>query len=289
MEIVDTSPAAWNEGDFGLGDQGAMARPRAAYHAAKAIADRALGLVLLVLAAPVIAVLVVLIRLTSKGPGIYSQVRVGCNGRRFTMYKLRSMRSDAERRSGPVWAAAGDDPRVTPLGYWLRKLHLDELPQLINLVRGEMSLIGPRPERPEFVAVLAEKIPGYLDRLQVLPGITGLAQVNLPPDTDLDSVRAKLALDKEYIETAGVSLDIRIALCTLLRLVGLRGGRGVSLLGLKRTVYLPPTTVERQVIPLPSETPEIATPRVPVLLDRPEPALVEDSPLPHTVMVANEG
>jgi lipopolysaccharide/colanic/teichoic acid biosynthesis glycosyltransferase len=248
-----------------------------------------LGLVLLVLASPLIAVLVVLIRLTSKGPGIYSQVRVGLDGRRFTMYKLRSMRSDAETRTGPVWAVPGEDPRVTPLGYWLRKLHLDELPQLWNLVHGEMSLIGPRPERPEFVAVLARKIPGYVDRLQVLPGITGLAQINLPADTDLDSVRAKLALDLEYIETAGVGLDVRIALCTLLRLVGLRGGCSVSLLGLKRTVHLPPTSAEREVTPLADETPEHVTLRVPVLLDRPEPSLLDGPPLPQTVMVANEG
>jgi hypothetical protein len=110
---------------------------------------------------------------------------------------------------------------------------------LFNVLRGEMSLVGPRPERPEFVAVLTEQIPGYLNRLQVLPGITGLAQVNLPPDTDLDSVRRKLALDCEYIDRAGLSLDLRIVLCTLLRVVGLRGGRGVRWLGLQRTVVLP--------------------------------------------------
>jgi hypothetical protein len=209
------------------------------------------------------------------------------------MYKLRTMRCDAESRTGPVWAsAAGRDPRVTALGQWLRTLHLDELPQLYNLVRGEMSLIGPRPERPEFVTVLAERIPGYLDRLQVLPGITGLAQVNLPPDSDLDSVRAKLQLDMQYIRTSDVWLDLRIALCTLLRLVGLRGGRAVSLLGLKRCVVLPPSNEPQEVTPVVAETaPVVTTIEVPVVLeeasaDVPATDLVAG---PTTIMVASQG
>ena len=208
------------------------------YFRLKAVAERVVGLLLLLLSVPLIGVLVVAIRLTSKGPGVYSQTRVGKGGRVFTMYKLRSMRCDAEAKTGPVWSA-GDDPRVTPLGYWLRRLHLDELPQLVNIVRGEMSLVGPRPERPEFVSLLAAEIPDYLDRLQVLPGITGLAQVNLPPDTDLVSVRRKLVLDREYIDSAGLLLDLRLVVCTALRVVGLRGGRAVSLLGLQRVVVLP--------------------------------------------------
>jgi lipopolysaccharide/colanic/teichoic acid biosynthesis glycosyltransferase len=257
----------------------------------KQFADRAFGLLLLILALPVIGVLVLAIRLTSRGPGIYSQVRVGRGGRQFTMYKLRSMRSDAESRLGPTWAAVGSDPRVTPLGRWLRLLHLDELPQLYNLVRGEMSLVGPRPERPEFVSVLAAKIPGYLDRLQVLPGITGLAQINLPADTDLDSVRAKLELDLEYIQTANLLLDLRIALCTMLRLVGLRGGRGVSLLGLSRQVTLAPSVGPTGVIPLPSEQPPAhAVLEVPVLLEPPSPiSLGEPCVTNHSVMVASQG
>jgi lipopolysaccharide/colanic/teichoic acid biosynthesis glycosyltransferase len=207
---------------------------------AKALFDRALALALLIPGLPLIGLLVLLVRLTSRGPGIYSQRRVGRGGYVFVMYKLRSMRTDAESATGPVWAGAGSDSRVTPLGYWLRKLHLDELPQLFNVVRGEMSLVGPRPERPEFVYVLAKQIPGYMDRLAVLPGITGLAQVNLPADTDLDSVRRKLALDCEYIDQASLLLDLRLILCTILRVFGLRGGRSVSLLGLSRTVTLPP-------------------------------------------------
>jgi lipopolysaccharide/colanic/teichoic acid biosynthesis glycosyltransferase len=202
-------------------------------------ASWAMALLLLIPSLPLIGLLAVLIRMTSRGPAIYRQVRVGKGGRHFMMYKLRSMSIDAEARTGPVWSPAGTDSRVTPLGYWLRKLHLDEFPQLFNVIKGEMSLVGPRPERPEFVAVLAEQIPGYLDRLQVLPGITGLAQVNLPPDTDLDSVRRKLVLDREYVISAGALLDQRIILCTLFRVVGLKGGRSVRLFGLERTVILP--------------------------------------------------
>lgn len=152
------------------------------------------------------------------------------------MYKLRSMRIDAEASTGAVWAGLSADSRVTPLGYWLRRLHLDELPQLFNVLKGEMSLVGPRPERPEFVAVLAQQIDRYVDRLQVLPGITGLAQINLPADTDLNSVRRKLVLDSEYIRTIGLLLDLRIIACTLLRVIGLRNGRAVQLLGLHRQV-----------------------------------------------------
>lgn len=231
----------------------------------KSIFDRVVALVLLVPGLPLIGLLVALVRLTSRGPGIYRQQRVGREGRVFTMYKLRSMRIDAEAGTGPVWAEAGKDSRVTPLGNALRRLHLDELPQLFNVLRGEMSLVGPRPERPEFVAVLAEQIPGYLTRISVLPGITGLAQINLPPDTDLDSVRRKLMLDREYIDTVGPVLDLRIIVCTLLRVVGIRGGRGVWLLGLQRTVSLPRTSAStngnriantyspQQIFPVPAE------------------------------------
>jgi lipopolysaccharide/colanic/teichoic acid biosynthesis glycosyltransferase len=198
--------------------------------------DWCIAALLLIPGLPLIGFLVAAIRLTSKGPGVYKQVRVGRGGRIFTMYKLRSMRIDAEAGSGPVWASLGADSRVTPLGYWLRRLHLDELPQLFNVLRGEMSLVGPRPERPEFVKVLADKIEGYTDRLQVKPGITGLAQINLPGDTDLDSVRRKLLLDCEYIRDAGLFYDLRIIACTLLRVVGIRGGLTRQFLGLERKV-----------------------------------------------------
>jgi lipopolysaccharide/colanic/teichoic acid biosynthesis glycosyltransferase len=214
------------------------ARPDTGYYFWKGAIDRLLALLLLIPGLPLIGILVALIRLTSKGPGVYSQTRVGRGGRIFIMYKLRSMRIDAEAATGPVWAGVNSDPRVTRLGYWLRKLHLDELPQLFNVLRGDMSLVGPRPERPEFVRVLGEQVPGYLGRLAIKPGVTGLAQVNLPPDTDLDSVRRKIVLDCQYIEAAGLLLDIRLIFCTILRCFGLRGGKAVSILGLRRHVHL---------------------------------------------------
>ncbi|WP_425616571.1 sugar transferase [Anatilimnocola sp. NA78] len=208
------------------------------YFGWKGALDLLAAAILLVPGLPMIGILVILIRLTSKGPGVYRQVRVGRDGHIYTMYKLRSMRSDAESKTGPVWTTIGSDSRITPLGYWLRKLHLDELPQLINVLKGEMSLIGPRPERPEFVHVLSQNIPGYRDRLRIAPGITGLAQINLPPDTDLNSVRRKLVLDLEYVEKASLTLDFRIFLCTLFRIFGVRGDRAMRIMSLQRTVVL---------------------------------------------------
>ena len=216
----------------------AIEAPLSAYLRWKHLLDRLAALVLMIPGLPMIGLLVFLIRLTSRGPGIYRQERVGKNGQTFTMFKLRSMQIDAESKSGPVWAATGSDARVTRLGYWLRKLHLDELPQLFNVLRGEMSLIGPRPERPEFVRVLADSIPGYMDRLRVAPGITGLAQLNLPPDTDLNSVRRKLVLDLEYIQTASFIFDLRMLLCTLFHLIGIRGGSAMRVMRLTREVRL---------------------------------------------------
>jgi lipopolysaccharide/colanic/teichoic acid biosynthesis glycosyltransferase len=204
----------------------------------KHLVDQGLAAVLLFPTLPILALLIVLIRLSSRGPGVFRQTRVGKGGRIFTMYKLRSMRVDAEASTGPAWSAAGIDPRVTWLGYWLRRLHLDELPQLFNVLRGEMSLIGPRPERPEFVHVLADQIPGYLNRLMVQPGITGLAQINLPPDSDLDSVRRKLIVDMDYIHTATLWLDLRILVCTALRMVWIKGPAVTKSLGLERAVFL---------------------------------------------------
>jgi lipopolysaccharide/colanic/teichoic acid biosynthesis glycosyltransferase len=181
-----------------------------------------LAAMLLLPGLPILALLVVLVRLNSRGPGIYRQSRLGKNGRPFIMYKIRTMCQDAESRSGPIWTKIRD-PRITRLGRLLRKLHLDELPQLLNVVKGEMALIGPRPERPEIVAALVPDIPGYTNRLVVLPGVTGLAQINLPPDATLDDVRRKLVLDLEYVQTAGLLLDVRIFMSTFVRLLGLPG------------------------------------------------------------------
>jgi lipopolysaccharide/colanic/teichoic acid biosynthesis glycosyltransferase len=134
------------------------------------------------------------------------------------MYKIRSMVVDSEKH-GACWSKPGD-PRITRIGRFLRKTHLDELPQLWNVLCGHMSLVGPRPERPEFVPSLEQAIPRYRERLLVRPGLTGLAQVQLPPDTDLDSVRRKLAYDLFYIRHASLSLDVRLIIVTAFYLLG---------------------------------------------------------------------
>jgi lipopolysaccharide/colanic/teichoic acid biosynthesis glycosyltransferase len=210
----------------------------APYFRWKGAVDRVAAAILLLPGLPLIAVLAALVRLSSKGPGIYRQARVGKDGRRFLMYKIRTMRHDAESGTGPVWTQT-QDPRITSIGKVLRKLHLDELPQLINVLKGEMSLVGPRPERPEFVRVLGEAIPGYRNRLAVRPGVTGLAQINLPPDSDLVSVQRKVLLDCEYIERGGPWLDTRLMICTFLRLFKLPEGWLQYLLALRRDAKVP--------------------------------------------------
>lgn len=182
---------------------------------------RGLGLGLLIVALPVIAVAVLAVRATSRGAGIYTQTRLGRGGRHFTIYKVRTMRLDAEAGTGPVWATQ-NDPRVTLLGRILRKLHIDELPQLWNVVRGDMRLVGPRPERPEIAANLRLVIPGYDGRLAVKPGLTGLAQIHLPPDETVRSVRRKLGYDLAYVRGASAVVDARILVCTALKIVGLK-------------------------------------------------------------------
>jgi lipopolysaccharide/colanic/teichoic acid biosynthesis glycosyltransferase len=174
---------------------------------------------LLVLTSPLILLVTLLVRLTSRGPAIYSQVRVGRFGKPYRIYKIRTMVHDCEKQSGVRWCARRD-PRVTWLGRILRRTHLDELPQLWNVIRGDMSLIGPRPERPEFIPALQQAIPHYADRLLVRPGVTGLAQVQLPADTDLKSVRRKLAYDLYYVRQVSFWLDLRILACTVFKVAG---------------------------------------------------------------------
>ena len=182
--------------------------------------DITLAPILLGLASPILLVAMFLVKATSPGPFLYSQTRLGLNGRRFTIFKIRTMTHQCERYSGPLWSTK-DDPRVTCVGRLLRRTHLDEIPQLWNVIRGEMSLIGPRPERPEFVASLEKVLPRYAERLEVLPGLTGLAQIKLPPDTDLQSVRCKLVHDLYYVENLRASLDLRILIGTGLFLLGI--------------------------------------------------------------------
>ncbi len=167
-----------------------------------------------VLATPLMLITAVGVKLTSKGPVLYRQRRVGLNGRVFTVYKFRSMYVDAEARTGAVWASK-DDPRITPFGKWLRKLRLDELPQLWNVLKGDMSMVGPRPERPEFVEMLAQQIPYYRQRLAVKPGITGWAQINHKyGDTLVDSM-IKLEYDLYYIKHLAPALDFYIIFHTI--------------------------------------------------------------------------
>ena len=171
-------------------------------------------------------VAMILVKWTSPGPAIYTQTRLGRNGRPFTIFKLRSMTHNCESLTGAQWSTPGDS-RVTAIGRWLRKTHIDELPQLWNVLRGEMSLIGPRPERPEFCPQLEQAIPLYRERLRVRPGVTGFAQVQLPPDTDFDSVRIKLAYDLHYIRACGLWFDLKIYLGTFFKILGLSlGGIG---------------------------------------------------------------
>lgn len=185
----------------------------------KTVLDAAAAFVLLVLTAPLLLLAMVLVKLTSRGPVVYTQTRLGRNGKPFIIYKIRTMVHECESLTGARWSTPGDT-RITPVGRWLRHMHLDELPQLWNVLRGDMSLIGPRPERPEFVPHLEMAIPLYRQRLLVRPGVTGLAQVQLPPDSDLDSVRTKLAYDLHYVFAMGFWLDVRIYFATACKLIG---------------------------------------------------------------------
>ena len=154
---------------------------------------------LLGLTAPVLAIAMMLVRLTSRGPAIFHQSRSGLNGQVFSIYKIRSMYCDAGRRTGPWWSPL--DPRITPFGRFLRATQIDELPQLWNVLCGEMSLIGPRPERPQFVDELARIIPFYRERAYVKPGITGWAQVNYPYGASVEDARAELP-PGDFVEPA---------------------------------------------------------------------------------------
>jgi lipopolysaccharide/colanic/teichoic acid biosynthesis glycosyltransferase len=197
-----------------------MDTPVSGYYLVKRGLDCAIALAVALVAVPVALMAMLVVRLTSRGPAIYTQKRVGYAGRPFTIYKIRTMIHNCESLTGPRWCVP-DDPRVTGVGGVLRRLHIDELPQLWNVLKGDMSLVGPRPERPEFVTRLARKIPHYEARHAVLPGITGLAQLFLPPDTEVAHVERKLVFDLDYARRQGLVLDLRILLCTALKLVGL--------------------------------------------------------------------
>jgi len=171
------------------------------------------SLLLLAFALPLLLLVAFLIKVDSTGPVLYRQSRVGLHGRIFTMLKFRSMRVDAEV-AGPCWAT-DRDPRMTRIGAFIRATRLDEVPQLLNVLRGDMSLVGPRPERPHFVQQLDAIIPRYNERTHVLPGITGWAQINYPYGASVEDARAKLAFDLFYINNRALLLDLRILLRTI--------------------------------------------------------------------------
>ncbi len=191
------------------------------YAAAKTAFDYAAALALLPLALVLIALAAVAVKLTSPGPVFYTQTRVGLNGRKYKIIKIRSMRLNCEAVSGMQWSQKGDT-RVTRVGRFLRVTHVDELPQLLNVLLGHMSLVGPRPERPEVIQAkgLNQLVPGYRHRLRVKPGVTGLAQCQLPPDSDVTSVRYKVVYDLYYVENQSLLLDLRLMAATLFRACG---------------------------------------------------------------------
>lgn len=265
LPINRPTPPGWSvvEGRAGavkrrdVGSLPEIPRGVGAYLHFRGLAERVIALALLVASAPLLLVLGLVVRLTSKGPVLYSQRRVGRFGKTFAIYKFRTMTDGCERHTGPVWAVA-DDPRTTRVGRWLRDFHLDEIPQLWNVLCGEMSLIGPRPERPEIAARIEQTLPEFRYRLLVRPGITGLAQLRLPADADLDTVRRKLELDLYYIRHLSPVLDARVALSTPLRFLG-----DVAL-SMSRRIARPATThvaeAHREPIELsaPAAAPEIA-------------------------------
>ena len=206
-------------------------RPREGSETATRVVNFIIAFIGLLVVSPLMILVALLVRLTSSGPVLYSQTRVGVDrrykrsdtddrrvqdqgGKPFEMYKFRSMVTNAEADGRAVWAQRSD-PRVTPIGHVLRKTRLDELPQLYNVIRGDMNIVGPRPERPTIFAELRKTIPQYHMRQRVKPGITGWAQVNQAYDACLDDVRQKVSYDLEYIQRRSVREDLRIMSMTI--------------------------------------------------------------------------
>jgi sugar transferase (PEP-CTERM system associated) len=194
------------------------------YKFPRRILSWALALALFIVALPLIPIIALLIKLSSPGPVLYRQKRVGFGGEPFECYKFRTMRVDAEAESGPTWAK-DNDPRITKVGAFLRRTRLDEVPQLWNVLRGDMAFVGPRPERPEFVNKLSQRIPYYNLRHLTRPGITGWAQINYGYGSSVEESKEKLKYDLYYIRHAGIVLDLVIVFDTLRAVLVGRGVR----------------------------------------------------------------
>jgi len=190
----------------------------------KRLIDIVLSVTGIIIGLPVWLLIGLAVWLEDRGPMFYSQVRVGLEGRHIRVHKFRSMVQDAEKKSGPTWASKNDD-RITRVGRTLRKLRLDEVPQLWNVLVSEMSLVGPRPERPYFVEKLAEEIPLYRFRLHEKPGVTGWAQTKQAYDTSIDDVREKLQYDLYYIENMSLKFDIVILFRTIWVMIAGKGAQ----------------------------------------------------------------
>jgi sugar transferase (PEP-CTERM system associated) len=190
----------------------------------KRVLDLAAGAIGFAVSLPIMILVAVVIRLESKGPIIFRQTRVGRMGRCFEVLKLRSMNVDAEKANGAQWATE-NDPRVTRIGGFLRKYRLDELPQFVNVIRGEMSFVGPRPERPYFVEELRKTIPYYDERHSVRPGLTGWAQVQYAYGSSIEDAFNKLEYDLFYLQNMSLTFDLAIIIQTVRIVLGGRGGR----------------------------------------------------------------
>jgi lipopolysaccharide/colanic/teichoic acid biosynthesis glycosyltransferase len=197
-----------------------MMTPELKWQNNKHYLQRIIALLAIVCLSPLLLILAVVVRMTSPGSPIYRQKRSGQGGAPYLIMKLRSMYIDAEARTGATWSPGKTDPRITPVGLFLRLSHLDELPQLWNIVRGQMAFVGPRPERPEILEELSKDIENLDDRLAVKPGLTGLAQIQQPSDQTVECFRRKLEYDRLYIKNRSVWLDLRIIFGTVLYLMG---------------------------------------------------------------------
>jgi lipopolysaccharide/colanic/teichoic acid biosynthesis glycosyltransferase len=196
------------------------------------VCDVTLAIVCFVLFSPILLIAALAVKLTTRGPAFYSQIRLGERGRRFRFYKLRTVSVVAEIPSAGNRALA--DVRVTPVGRFLRQTHIDELPQFWNVIRGDMSVVGPRPERQEIAPILEKEIPNYSERLQSPQGLTGLSQVLLPPGTNVESAKTKAKIDAYYVRHTGPWLDVRILFATFLVGIGFSGATAGRILRLPK-------------------------------------------------------